>query len=298
MNQSDFGQLLIFHTIVKENSISGSAKKLGIATPSVSKSLKNLEQKIGSPLFLRSTRKLQLTETGLALFEQTTPAIATLDTAWQSLSELAKQPSGTVRITLSQVHFELIFKPIYAKFCAMYPDILLEFSINNALVDLIDDGFDLGVRMGGTLTDNVVAKPVYPSMKQGFYISKNYAKTHGIPTTPNDLTAHRLISLRFMSSQKLEPLFVHIDGENVLQMQDSALIFNNANEIIDATVQGLGMGRIFEPLAQKWVESGELIPILQPFWVTFPPSFVYYLPNKNKAKRVQVLLDFLTNHNI
>ena len=255
MNSSDFGQLLIFHSIAQENSISGAAKRLGIAVPSVSKSLKNLEKKIGMPLFLRSTR----------------------------------EPHGTVRITLSQVHFELIFKPVYAEFCRRYPDIVLEFSINNATVDLVAEHFDLGLRLGHSLNDNVIAKRVYPTMRQGLYVSEAYAERHGIPQSIDELHRHKIISLRFMSSGKIEPFFLNVNGEAQPFDHDNSLIFNDLLMIADATQQGMGIGRIFEPLAPK---QG-LIPVLEPHWISFPESYIYYPPMSHQPKKVRVLLDFL-----
>mgnify|MGYP003605054708 CR=1 FL=1 len=289
MNSSDFGQLLIFHSIAQENSISGAAKRLGIAVPSVSKSLKNLEKKIGMPLFLRSTRRMQLTETGLKLWQDTQQPIAQLQQIWQQLDEQYHEPHGTVRITLSQVHFELIFKPVYAEFCRHYPDIVLEFSINNATVDLVTEYFDLGLRLGHSLNDNVIAKRIYPTMRQGLYVSEAYAERHGIPQSLDELPQHKIISFRFMSSGKIDPFFLNVNGEAQLFAHDNSLIFNDLLMITDATQQGMGIGRIFEPLAPK---KG-LIPVLEPHWISFPESYIYYPPMSHQPKKVRVLLDFL-----
>ncbi|WP_373778538.1 LysR family transcriptional regulator [Glaesserella sp.] len=289
MNSSDFGQLLIFHSIAQENSISGAAKKLNIAVPSVSKSLKNLEKKIGVPLFLRSTRRIQLTETGLKLWQETQLPMEQLKQIWQTLDEQYHEPNGTVRITLSQVHFDLIFKPVYAEFCRRYPEIVLEFSINNAKVDLLAENFDLGVRLGHSLSENVVAKRIYPPMRQGLYVSQQYAEQHGIPHSIKELAQHRLISLRFISSGKIEPLFLRVNGENQLIPFDNTLIFNDTSMLIDAVSQGMGIGRIFEPLVPK---QG-FVPVLAQHWLTFPESYIYYPPMQHKPKKVQLLLDFL-----
>jgi len=289
MNQSDFGQLLIFHSIVQEKSITNAAKKLGITVPSVSKALKTLERNVGIALFVRTTRKLQLTDAGEQLYSQTREPISRLQNTWQHIGDQYQQPSGLVRITLSQLHFELIFKPFYAEFCARYPKIILEFSINNASVDLIEAGFDLGVRFGNNLTDNVVAKPIYPAFRQGLYISLDYASKYGIPKTLDDLQYHRMIGFRFMSSNRIEPLFLQINGENKLQPIENTLIFNDSEQVLDATLQGLGIGRIFEPLAT----NSALVPVLEEYWITFPANYLYYLPTPVKAKKIQLLIDFL-----
>lgn len=289
MNQSEFGQLLVFHTIIQEKSITNAAKKLGITVPSVSKALKTLEARIGIPLLLRTTRRLQLTETGEQLYQQTKAPLIDLQIAWQSVGDQYQQPSGIVKITLSQVHFELIIKPIYAEFCRRYPKIVLEFSINNATVDLIETGFDLGIRFGDNLMETVVARPIYPAFRQGLYVSTDYAKRYGIPTTIDELQQHRLIGFRFMSSQRIEPLFLSVDGDNKLQPIENMLIFNDTEQILDATRQGLGIGRIFEPLAK----DSSLVPVLRAHWVTFPENYLYYLPTQHRAKKLQVLIDFL-----
>ena len=181
MNASDFGQLLVFQAIAEEKSITAAAKKLNLAVPSVSKSLKLLEHKMGVPLFTRTTRTIQLTDSGLQLWQNTSAHLIALNQAFEEVSEQHQTPRGTVKITLSQVHFDLIFKDILLDFYAQYPHITLDFSINNATVNLAEQGFDLGIRFGNTLADGVVARKIYPSIRQGIYVSNSYVEKYGIP---------------------------------------------------------------------------------------------------------------------
>ena len=160
MKGTTFNQLTTFHAIVQEGSIRGAARKLEIAPPSVSQSLKQLETQLGLPLFTRSTRRIELTEAGQQLYEQTINAISTLDYALESVQDLSESPSGKVSITLPRFVFQFFFKPIYAEFCQRYPDIQLEISVSDEAVNILNEGFDLGIRFGDRIETGMVARQI------------------------------------------------------------------------------------------------------------------------------------------
>ncbi len=293
MNSIEYGQLLVFQTIAREGSISACARTLGISVPAVSKSLQQLEKKLGVPLFQRSTRKIQLTETGIQLLAQTLDAVDTLAMAFEKAKTLAHTPTGTVRITVSQVAFSLILQPIYAEFCQCYPHILLDISINNASVNLIEERFDLGIRFGNHLEEGMIARQLTRNIREGLFISPDYAKRYGIPKTVEELSQHRLIGYRFITANRFHPLTLVVDGYPQVIDMPVSLIINDSEMVIDAIQQGLGIGRIFEPQYERLINRENLLPILEPYWQTFQPLYLYYQPKSQNAKRIQVFIDFL-----
>ena len=129
MNGSTYNQLRVFHAIAQEGSVSGAARSLEMAPPSVSQSLKNLEQELGLPLFTRTTRKVELTEAGQMLFQRTFQSAKALDLAIETVADLSREPRGKVRITLPRFVYQQVLAPIYVEFCQRYPEIELEISI-------------------------------------------------------------------------------------------------------------------------------------------------------------------------
>ena len=293
MNSTEYGQLLIFQRIAQEGSIAGCSRALGISVPAVSKALKSLEKRLGVPLFQRSTRRIQLTDTGIQLLEQTQSAVENLATAFENAKAHANTPSGTVRITLSQVAFALILQPVYAEFHARFPEILLDISINNATVNIIEEKFDLGIRFGHALEDGIVARPLTSPIREGLFVSQPYAKQHGIPETLDELKQHSLIGYRFITANRFHSLTLIENGQPHTIEMPMSLICNDSEMVIDAIRQGIGIGRMFEPQYALLPDKTHFKPILKSHWQTFEPLYLYYQPQAQKAKRVQVVIDFL-----
>ena len=292
MDNATYGQLAVFHAIAREKSISAAARKLGVTVPSVSKSLRLLEQTTGMPLFARTTRKISLTEAGRALLSKTATAMSELDLALEDVVDLGRIPSGSVRLTLSRFAYQLIVRARLAEFYQACPQIQLELSINDGTVNLVDENFDLGIRFGNTLNEGMVAREIYPPFKLGLYASAGYLAAVGTPKTPEALSAHRLITYRFTTSNRLSPLVLNNGGVSLAVDMPHTMICNDIDAVCDAVLAGIGIGRIFEPLQQNMPDGDKLIPVLKKYWQPFPAVYLYYQQNSQRAKRVQAVIDF------
>lgn len=294
MNGSIYGYLQVFRTIVQEGGISVASRKLETSPPAVSNALKALEKHIGLPLFHRSTRSLELTEAGERLFESTQSLMFSLENAVENVQELGETPSGTVRITIPRFAYHRLIKPYYAEFCLRYPDILLEISVYDGTVDLAKEGFDLGIRFGDKIEEGVVARQLFPEMQDCLLVSRDYANRYGIPQTPQKLPQHKLIGYRFITANRLLPLSLNINGKiTEIEMPVSLIVNDEVDLMVDATRQGLGIGRIFQSTLDLQSDKTEFIPILQDYWVSYPPVYLYYRQHSQKLKRVKVLIEFL-----
>lgn len=205
MNNAIYNQIRIFQSIAREGSISAAARKHEITPPSVSHALKLLEKHIGHPLFVRTTRRIELTDIGQQVLEQTAVAMDSLEQSLQSIRDQNQEPSGLVRITLSRFAYLLILKPAMAAFCQQYPGIQLEISVYDGTVNIIDDRFDLGIRFGDILDGGVVARPLMKPFREGLYASSAYLEEYGTPEAPADLCQHKLIGYRFITSNRILP---------------------------------------------------------------------------------------------
>lgn len=293
MNNVMYNQIRIFQSIAREGSISAAARKLGITPPSVSKALKLLEQHTGHPLFIRTTRRIELTDTGRQLLEQTSVAVASLESAVESIRELHQEPSGLVRITMSRFAYLLILKPYMAEFCQSFPGIQLDISVYDGTVDLMDEKFDLGIRFGDILEGGVVARQLMKSFREGLYASAGYLKEYGVPEIPADLHQHRLIGYRFITANRILPLLLEDKGEPLTVEMPYQLICNDIDVMADGIRDGMGIGRLFEPVHALLPDNEQFIPVMAPYWKTYPPVYLYYLKNAGKTRRVKALIDFL-----
>lgn len=293
MRGTSYKQLMVFQTIVECGSIRAAARKLSITAPTVSQTLKTLEQHLGLPLFLRSTRRLELTEAGQLLYDNTTAAVSALNAALESVHDLRSEPSGKVSITLPRFVYQWLLRPIVADFCRSYPQIELEISIADATVNLLEAGMDLGIRFGDKLEAGMVARALTGSLQEALFASPDYLQRHGTPNTPEDLAHHRQIQYRFITANQLAPLQLLRDGQRLEVTMPTALIVNDTDVMVDAAEQGLGIGRIIEPIVAEAFEHGRLVPVLKAYWMTYPGLYLFYPQNSQKARRVRVFIDFL-----
>lgn len=294
MNGAIYHNLQIFHAIVQEGSISAAARKLESSPPVVSNALKMLEKHIGLVLLQRNTRSMELTDAGQQLYQNTQDLMRSLSLAVENVQDLGEVPTGTVRITVPRFAYQHLIKPYYAEFCRRYPQILLEISVFDGTIDIQKEHFDLGIRFGDKVAEGMVARQLLPAMKDCLMVSADYAAQYGIPQSPNDLMQHKLIGYRFITSNSLLPLSINDNGEQREIDMPLALIVNDEVDLlVDATRQGLGIGRIFESTLNNQADKADFIPILQDYWINYPPVYLYYHQNSQKAKRVKVLIDFL-----
>ncbi len=288
-----FNQLTIFQAIVQEGSIRGAARKLELAPPSVSNSLKHLETYLGLPLFIRSSRRMELTEAGCLLNERAKGAISTLDYAVESIRDLGEKPSGKVRITLPRFVYQFFLRSIYKEFCRLYPDIQLEIHISDATLDIVKDGHDVGIRFGDKVEQGMVARQLTSPMQEALFASEEYLNEYGMPKKPSDLKNHQLIQYRFQSSNQILPLQLQDAGQSILVEMPVSLIVNDTDAMVDAAQDGLGIGRIIAPVVDKQLKDKQLIPILEDYWLPYPGFYLYYPQHSQKARRIRVLIDFL-----
>lgn len=293
MNSAIYGQLNVFHTIAAQGSISAAARQLGIGAPAVSKSLKQLEDHIGLLLFNRTTRQMELTEAGAMLLAETQNIVESLEHAVESVQDLGNVPFGHVRMTVARFAYVCYIQPYMAEFHERYPEIELEISVFDGEVDLLGDGYHLGIRFGDHLEEEMVARQLAAPFKEGLYVSQAYINRYGVPQTPDELAHHRLIGYRFISAKSILPLILHHNKDSLTVDMPHSITTNDIEVIADGVRQGLGIGRLFEPVHARLPDKAQFIPVLQDYWRTYPGVYLYYLQHSQKAQRIRVLINFL-----
>lgn len=244
------------------------------------------------PLFWRSTRRVQLTEAGTRLLQQTEPLMRELDSRLEQFLGEEHEPAGLVKITLSRFAYRLIIQPYLAEFNQRYPHICLDISVYDGTVDLMQAGYDLGIRFGDKIDENMVARQLLPSFQEGLYVSKGYLQQYGEPQRDN-LHQHHLIGYRFITTGQSLPLILEKDGQSESIEMPTPIICNDIDTIADGVRAGLGIGRLFTPIHQQLPDKNDFIPVLTDYWRNYPPVYLYYPQASQKIKRVAAVIDFL-----
>ncbi|GLS82329.1 LysR family transcriptional regulator [Paraferrimonas haliotis] len=293
---TSFAQLKAFYTVVEQGSLAKAARALSMAPPSLSKSLRLLEKNIGLSLFDRSSNKLVLTEAGQLLYQSSKPHTQQLEHAIARVQDLDSEPSGSVRISLPRLAHQMIFGRLFAEFCRLYPQIQLEISLNDATIDIVEEGFDFGIRFGDRVSLGMVAKPLTGNLTEAVFASPEYIAKHGMPQTLEELAQHKVVQYRYIASNQLVAFKLMQEGQEVSLELSPAIIVNDTDLVIDGALQHLGIGRMLAPLVAPHFAKGTLLPVLKSHWYDYPGLYLYYPQHNRQFKRLRVFIDYLTKN--
>lgn len=294
MSGPPLNHLRVFCSIVECGSIAAAARQLSLAPPSVSATLRALETSLGVTLFVRTTRRIRLTGAGKQLYDQVSRPLADIRGAITAVQSHREQPVGTLRITLPRFAWQWLVRPMYPAFCRQYPDVELELHLFDGMVDMQREGFDLGIRFGEKVEPGKVARRLTPPIRDAVFASPAFLARHGMPDSLDALEALPLIHYRFWGSNRLAPLQLQDDDGALREVHPPrALIVNDTEAMVDAALNGMGVGRIAEPVVVDALRSGQLVPIMEGRWLKLEGLFAHYLPALRHEPRIRAFLDCL-----
>jgi DNA-binding transcriptional LysR family regulator len=293
MREPPTSGLAVFLAIAEHGSLRGAAAALGVQPPAVSYRLKALEDQIGVAVFTRTTRSVRLTDAGRALLSRVRPAISELGEALEEARGMGKARTGTIRLTLPYVAYELTIAPRLAAFQKEYPDIELELSFEEAFVDIVGQGFHAGVRMGDQIRQDMVAVRLCPPLKEVHFAAPSYFQEQGRPRRPQDLLRHNCIRYRYIGSKRIaEWQFRGAEGVVGVEVK-GGLIVNSTAALIDAARNGLGIGWLFRPNVAEDLRSGRLVSGLDKFALERPGFFLYYPRANARLELLRIFIEFM-----
>eukprot|EP00903_Cladosiphon_okamuranus_P001820 g1818.t1 len=254
--------LEIFTAIARHGSLKAAADALGIKPSTVSHQLRTLEESLGTALFVRTTRSVNLTEAGHALMRGTGPAFEQLADALESARTTGHSARGSLRLAVPEFAYWLVLAPALKSFREAYPEIDLELSLTDALSDLLGEKLHAGFRVGDLIADDMIAVRLTPPLRLLVAASPDYLKAHGHPATPQDLLAHSCINYRFQTSGKIaEWRFTGPDGAYSVATGGN-LVVNTLPASVDLARRGLGLVYTFREFCSEDLEAGRLMPRL------------------------------------
>ncbi len=281
-----------FARVAHHASFTRAAEELGVSPSALSQTVRTLEAKLGVRLLDRSTRSVGATELGRQFLEGARPALAALAQAVEGIDEARDKPAGLLRLNVARVSAELLLYPHFGDFAAAYPDIVLELVCDNRMVDLVEGGFDAGIRLGESLAQDVVALPIAGPQRMVSFAAPRYLEGRTPPRTPEDLREHRCLNFRLTTGGLYRWEYAQ-DGRELDVEVAGPVIANDSEVLLAAARAGAGIAVAFEGTVREDFDSGRLVPLLEPWWPTFPGFYLYYPSRAQMPRKLRVFIDFL-----
>ncbi|HEY6641684.1 LysR family transcriptional regulator [Povalibacter sp.] len=283
--------IAIFVKVVELSSFTAAADALEMSQPVVSKSVTRLEEKLGARLLNRTTRRLSLTEAGSELYRRSVRALEEIENAELEVARFQTEPRGTLRVSAPMSFSILQLGSKLQTFLDRYPGVHLELSLDDRQIDLIEEGFDVAIRIANLRDSSLVARKIVPC-RQVLCASPAYLKKHGTPERPEDLLEHNCILYSFLSHAR-EWRLVDEQGETHVVPLKGSLQTNNGLVNRAACVSGAGIVMLPTFYVGEQLRSGELVPLLCKFRPIDIAIYAVYPERRNLSPKVRAFVDFL-----
>jgi LysR family transcriptional regulator, regulator for bpeEF and oprC len=286
--------LMIFMRSAQCGSFSEAARQLGMAPSAVSRAVLRLEDELGVRLLGRTTRSLTLTEDGNRFYQRVQQILNDLEEAELEVKQSQSAPIGTLRLDLSFTFGKLHIAPALLQFATQYPELKLNVSFNDRLLDLTEEGIDATVRIGMSSDSSLIMHHL-ATAHYTTCASPQYLAQHGTPTTPKELLQHRCVNFIFGQSRQEHKWKFEQNGKAFDLSVDSYLRFDNSEVILEAVIQGAGIVQLPKFIAAKAIARGDLQPILQSYAPQAGLAIAVLYPQRRYlSAKVRVFVEFMT----
>ena len=279
--------------VAEKRSFRAAAAELRVSPSAVSQSVRALEERVGVRLLQRTTRSVGLTEAGARFIARLEPALTSVREAFESLGELRDRPAGTLRLSLPRLGYAQVLAPRLAEFLTKYPEITLDASIDDAFANIVEQGFDAGVRIGEMVEREMIGVRVSPDLRAAVVASPSYLEARGKPKHPRELTTHECINYRRRALGVIYRWEFSEGGKDFDVAVNGRVLVNDSDFMVRAALDGLGLAYVIDSSVRELIAARKLVRVLEPFCQPFPGFFLYYPSRAQIAPKLQALVDFL-----
>jgi DNA-binding transcriptional LysR family regulator len=290
----DFEGLAIFAKVVELRSFAAASAELALSKATVSKAVSRLEQRLGARLFNRTSRRLALTDAGQKLSARAARLLADGEAVENEALAQSMTPRGLVRLAVPMTFGVKAVAPILPEFLKQYPDVSIDLHLSDAMVDLIGEGFDAGLRIASLPDSSLIARRLCP-MPRYTVASPEYLKRHGRPTHPMHLAQHRCLGYAYLSTPDIWH-YTNAAGEQASVRPAGPLRVNNGEALMPTLLAGLGIADLPHFIVGDAIASGEVEVILKGWKQAEGSVHLLTPPGGPRPARVEVLADFLAKH--
>lgn len=290
MPRHNINDILAFLAVAQERSFTRAALKLGVSQSALSHTVRALESRLGVRLLTRTTRSVSPTEAGQRLVQTVGPRLEEIDAEITAVSDLGDKPIGTIRITAIDHVIDSVVWPRLAAVLEQYPDVHVEISSDYRMVDIAADRFDIGVRYGDQVQQDMVAVRLTPDIRMTIVGAPRYFETHKAPVKVQDLARHNCITLR-LSSGGIYAWELRDGDKNVEVRVRGQVTFNGAHQLLNAALSGYGLAFLPAEMTQPHVDGGRLQEVMQDCCPAFPGLHAYYPSQRNSSRAMRLVID-------
>ena len=288
----DFEALAIFAKVVELRSFAAAAAELSLSKATVSKAVSRLEARLGARLFNRTSRRLALTDAGQTLAGRAARLLADGELAESEALAQSLVPRGLVRLAVPMTFGVKAVAPLLPEFLALYPDVSIDLHLSDAMVDLIGEGFDAGIRIARLPDSSLLARKLC-AMPRHTVASPAYLKRYGRPTHPMQLAQHRCLGYSYLSNPGMWH-YTNSKGEQASVRTVGPLRVNNGEALMPALLAGLGIADLPDFIAGDAIASGAVEVILKHWKQAEGAVHLVTPPGGPRPARVEALAEFLT----
>ncbi|MBX4839928.1 LysR family transcriptional regulator [Klebsiella quasipneumoniae] len=293
----DLQQIEILILIVKHGSFRQAARALNLSPPALTSAINHLEEKLGVRLLNRSTRSLSLTAVGEEFLNNMTPVVNDYRRIVDSLNYHRLTPEGVVKVNLPRIVLDLFFQRYFIAFKTAYPDVTLELFTTDRKVNIIESGFDAGIRYSRDVPKDMIAIPFGEKLSLIPVASPDYIRQAGAPDTPQSLINFRCINRCFPSGEKYRWEFISPDGEPGEVAVKGDLVVDSDTAMIQAAESGLGIAFVYQSLVSAQLNAGSLIRLLPSYRYPADHFCVYYPSRKHIPAPLRAFITWVMAQN-
>jgi len=287
-----FSGLTEFMAVAEQGSFRSAAAQLRVSAAAVSQAVKALEARVGMPLFLRTTRSVALTEAGAQLHRRLRSATGEITEALGEIDALRQRPSGVLRLSVPRIALDLVVLPVLPGFRAAYPDIKVELDVNDASVDIANEGFDAGMRVGDFVERDMVAVRLTPGFRWRVLGTPAYLARHGVPRKPEELLQHQCIGYRFPTAKTVYRWQFQNNGRPLSVDVAGGIIVNDHLTMIALARAGTGLVYTADLVAARDIKAKRLRAVLSAYCISGPGLHLYFPRRSQQQPKLRAFIDF------
>ncbi|ESQ86058.1 hypothetical protein AEAC466_02400 [Asticcacaulis sp. AC466] len=283
-------------TVATHNNFRRAAAELNLSPSALSHAISALEQRLGVRLFHRTTRSVSLSQAGEQFLARIRPALHEISGAMEDVNALRDTPSGLLRINASERAARRL-APLVLAYLEQYPDMAIDLVVEGRTIDIVAEGFDIGVRLAELIPQDMIAIPFGPENSWAVVASPAYFAAHPAPAAPHDLTAHACIRRRLPSGVMYRWEF-EVRGEEISVDVPGRLTLNSDHLMIEAALAGHGLAYVIDHSVTGLIREGRLVRALSDYTPAYPGLRLYYPPHRQMGAGLRTFIDFVRNNRI
>jgi DNA-binding transcriptional LysR family regulator len=281
VERSNLADFSYFLSIARHLNFRRAGLELGISASALSHSIKGLEERLGVRLLNRTNRSVTLTMAGESLRDALSEPFEAIGRAVDQLNVFRDNPAGRIRLNVLQDAVPLLLGPVMPTFVERYPEVEIDLTVTNKMIDLVKQGYDAGIRYGGTVPQDMVAQRLSPDIQWVVAASPNYLKRFEAPRHPRDLAGHRCLRLRIGNDEIYNWEFDR-GNEHVEIDVPGSITIDESTAAMSFVCGGVGLLFVARPVVASRLASGELELVLED-WATMGPGFYIYYPSRRQV---------------